>query len=332
MLEHGGGLLAAAARYGIAPGDWLDLSTGVNPHGWPVPPVPPSAWLRLPETGDGLEATAAGTYGGPTPMAVAGSQAAIQALPTLRAPGRIGLLDNTYAEHPHAWLRAGHTLERLRPDDIAARLDTLDVLQLCVPNNPTGWRPACAQLHDWAERLRARGGWLLVDEAFLDAESTPSLVPHTGTPGLIVLRSVGKFFGLAGARAGFVFAWPALLAALADALGPWTLSGPSRHIVRQALADSAWQQAMRAHLQRESARLADCLTRHGLAPDGGTALFQWLRHDQAARAHAHLARQGVLTRLFEAPSALRFGLPPDEAAWARLDAALTQIVRPGQRD
>jgi cobalamin biosynthetic protein CobC len=59
MLEHGGKLLAAAARYGIDAADWLDLSTGINPAGWPVPAVPPEVWQRLPETEDGLPDAAA---------------------------------------------------------------------------------------------------------------------------------------------------------------------------------------------------------------------------------------------------------------------------------
>jgi cobalamin biosynthesis protein CobC len=325
MLEHGGGILAAAAQYGIPAGDWLDLSTGLNPHGWPVPAIDPAAWLRLPEASDGLEDAAMDFYGGPRPLPVAGSQAAIQILPALRAPCRVGLLELTYAEHPHAWSRHGHHVKRLAPEAIDDSLDTLDVLQLCTPNNPTGWHPPRATLLDWHERLRARGGWLLLDEAFMDADPARGLVTATGKEGLIVLRSVGKFFGLAGARAGFVFAWPALLAALADALGPWTLTGPSRQAVRLALRDPRWHATMRARLPQESARLADCLSRHGLAPDGGTALFQWLRHDRAAEARAHLARQGVLVRSFDAPPSLRFGLPADEAGWARLDTALRGI-------
>ncbi|MBV8649056.1 threonine-phosphate decarboxylase CobD [Paludibacterium sp.] len=322
MLEHGGGLLAAAQRYGIALSDWIDLSTGLNPHGWPVPDIAMRAWQRLPEPHDGLEAAAAAFYGADGLLPVAGSQAAIQALPRLRPLCRVGLLDFTYAEHPHAWQRQGHAITRLTPGAIDAALDQLDVLQLTTPNNPTGWLPEPAQLADWHERLARRGGWLLLDETFLDVTPERSLLPRAGQPGLIILRSIGKFFGLAGARAGFVFAWPALLDALRDELGPWALCGPTRQAVRQALQDRDWHAAMRVRLPQESARLAGLLTRHGLAPDGGSPLFQWLRHPDAADLHDRLARQGVWTRLFAEPASVRFGLPENEAAWDKLEAAL----------
>jgi cobalamin biosynthetic protein CobC len=325
MLEHGGGILAAAKYYGIAAEDWVDLSTGLNPRGWPPPPMPAQAWQRLPEADDGLDQAAAAFYGSDKLLAVAGSQAAIQALPRLRPPCRVGLLDFTYAEHPHAWQRQGHRIARLAPDAIESQLDQLDVLQLTTPNNPTGWLPEPRQLHDWHERLAARGAWLLLDETFLDVTPERSLIPRIGMPGLIILRSIGKFFGLAGARAGFVFAWPALLQALKTEIGPWTLAGPTRLAVRLALQDRDWQNTTRARLPHDSARLAALLTQYGLAPEGGSAFFQWLRHADAADIHAQLARQGVLARLFAEPSSLRFGLPQNEAAWAKLAQALSRL-------
>ena len=79
-IRHGGNLREAARRYGIALGDWLDLSTGINPRAYPVPPVPIDAWRRLPEDADGLAELAAHHYGAPGALPVAGSQAAIRAL------------------------------------------------------------------------------------------------------------------------------------------------------------------------------------------------------------------------------------------------------------
>ncbi len=248
MLEHGGALRAAAARHGIPFDDWLDLSTGINPQGWPVPAVPAPVWRRLPEPGDGLETVAADYYGSPNPLPVAGSQAAIQALPLLREPGRAGVLALSYAEHAHAWRRAGHELEQLDVAMLAAAIERLDVLVLVNPNNPTGLRFDPATLLDWRARLAARGGWLVVDEAFVDATPESSLAAHVGQPGLIVLRSLGKFFGLAGARVGFVLGESVLLERLADRLGPWAVSGPSRWVAARALADRDWQDRTRIAL------------------------------------------------------------------------------------
>lgn len=321
MLEHGGKLAQAARRYGIPAEDWLDLSTGINPHGWPVPALPNEAWRRLPEDNDGLIDAARAYYDTPHLLAAAGSQAAIQALPALRATGRIGMLHPAYSEHAHAWAKR-HRIVTLNASDIELALDQLNVLLLCNPNNPSGERFAPEMLLTWRQRLAARGGWLVVDEAFIDAEPALSIARHTGAEGLIVLRSLGKFFGLAGARVGFIAAWPALLAQMQEALGPWTINGPARAIARLALQDSAWQQHTRERLQRDSARLAALLTQHGLAPSGGTALFQWIRTDRAVELHEALARRGILTRLFEEPASLRFGLPGAEGEWNRLEIAL----------
>lgn len=319
MLEHGGALLAAAARYGIEPADWLDLSTGINPAGWPVPPIPAAVWQRLPETGDGLVEAAAAHYGCSDVLPVAGSQAAIQALPRLRAACRVGVPDPAYAEHAHAWRAAGHTVTAWQPEQGVA---ALDVLVLVHPNNPGGQTYHRADLLTWHAELAARGGWMLVDEAFIDATPEASLAADCPREGLIVLRGLGKFFGLAGARVGFVLAEATVLDALEARLGPWAVSAPSRWVARAALADTAWQQSARPALLAAGARLADLLRRHGLAPAGGTALFQWVRTADAAGWHERLARQGILTRLFADPASLRFGLPRHETDWSRLAAAL----------
>ncbi len=320
MLEHGGRLGAASRDYGIAPEDWLDLSTGINPHGYPAPPVSARAWQRLPEDDDGLEAAAADYYGTTELLPVAGSQAAIQALPVLIPGERVTVLAPTYAEHPHAW-RARH-VTACPAAALEASIDATDVLVLASPNNPCGTRFRRERLLDWQRRLAARGGTLVVDEAFVDAAPAESLATEAGRPGLVVLRSLGKFFGLAGARVGFVLAPAALRARLAEQLGPWPISGPAREIARMALADRAWQATTRAQLAGEGARLAALLAASGLGTSSGTALFQRLQHPDAAALHEHLARGGILVRHFAEPASLRFGLPPDEAGWSRLARAL----------
>ncbi|WP_349617351.1 threonine-phosphate decarboxylase CobD [Azotobacter salinestris] len=329
MLEHGGRLRAAAQRYGIPPGDWLDLSTGIAPEPWPVPPLSPDAWARLPEDDDGLAEAACACYGAAHALPVAGSQAAIQALPALFAAGRVGVLAPSYAEHAQAWQSAGHQLIRLAGGEIEARLDELDVLVLANPNNPTGERFEPSRLLDWQARLARRGGCLLVDEAFMDCTPEYSLAAHSHRRGLVVLRSFGKFFGLAGIRLGFVLAEAALLARLHERLGPWTVSGPARALGRQALGPaSGAARAQRAgQLQAAGQRLAGLLSAQGLAPAGGTALFQWVRTSEAARLHDFLARRGILVRRFDEPASLRFGLPADETGWQRLAWALADYQK-----
>ncbi len=326
MPEHGGQLRAAAARYRIPLADWLDLSTGVSPFGWPVPPLDARVWLRLPEAGDGLEAAAETYYGSANGMPVAGSQAAIQALPALFPQASVTCLSPLYNEHPHAWQAAGHQVREVvgASIDEALRTDTRHVV-LCNPNNPTARRCGADALLKAAARLRERDGILLVDEAFIDATPDDSLAPLAGTeeaPNLIVLRSLGKFFGLAGARVGFVFATTTVRERLAARLGPWTVSGPAREVARLALADRAWQAGMRPRLHSAGRRLAALL--EPLGEVGATALFATLASPQARALHEFLARRAILTRHFERHSLIRFGLPACEGEWSRLADALRE--------
>lgn len=325
MLEHGGRLLRAARAQGIPAAQWLDLSTGISPWPWPVPPVPASAWHRLPEDDDGLVEAACDYYGAAELLPVAGSQAAIQALPLLRPPCRVGVIAPGYAEHAHGWRNAGHAVDTVAAASLLADPDRYDVVVLIHPNNPGGERFAPPDLLALHARLAAHGGWLIVDEAFMDAHPADSLCAHA-REGLVVLRSVGKFFGMAGARAGFVCGDAAVLSALRERLGPWTLSGPTRWALRQALCDVVWQRQARERLHAASARLSALLDAHGLRDGGGSAFFQWRRHPAARDLHEALGRQAVLVRLFDAPPSLRFGLPADEEAFARLDAALAHAM------
>lgn len=326
MLEHGGKLRQAAAHYRIPLENWIDLSTGINPDGYPVPPVSGSVWLRLPEQEDGLSDAACACYGAPSALPVAGTQAAIQTLPRLRPPSRVGVLRPTYGEHAHAWERRGHTVQGLESDRIKNALARLDVLVVTNPNNPTALHFPVRKLLEWRAALAARGGWLVVDEAYIDATHHQSLAPFSDLPGLVVLRSLGKFFGLAGARVGFVLAERELLRRLEEALGPWAVAHPSRFVAMQALRDRAWQASARRRLATDARMLRSVLAGFGLRPCAGTALFQWIKTPDAAGLHEQLAQRGLLTRLFLDPPGLRIGLPgPDQ--WSRVDEILADWER-----
>ncbi|WP_213879877.1 threonine-phosphate decarboxylase CobD [Pseudomonas sp. dw_358] len=327
MLEHGGRLRAAAQRYGIAQDDWLDLSSGIAPWSWPIAEIPQCAWARLPETDDGLEQAAEAYYGADHLLPVPGSQAAIQLLPRLRRSGRVAVLSPCYAEHTEAWRRAGHVVREIGDHDVEHFIESLDVLVLVNPNNPTGRLIGTAQLLEWHARLASRGGWLVVDEAFMDTTPGLSLAAHCNRPGLIVLRSFGKFFGLAGVRLGFVLAEPKLLHALAEQVGPWAISGPTRVLGTACLLDGPGHRLQIQRCAANSQRLEQLLGRHGFTPAGGCALFQWVTSPHAAEIQHFMAQRGILLRLFEQGSSLRFGLPAGEPDWQRLDQAFTALAQ-----
>jgi cobalamin biosynthetic protein CobC len=327
MLEHGGRLRKAAHDYGIDEADWLDLSSGLAPWPFPVPDIPLRAWARLPETDDGLEQAACDYYGTLQALPVAGSQMAIQLLPRLRRAGKVGVLSPCYAEHAEAWRRNGYIVREVLEQEVDFFVDSLDVLVVVNPNNPTGLNLTPARLLDWHSRLAPRGGWLVVDEAFMDNTPHLSVAPFAHQVGLIVLRSFGKFFGLAGVRLGFVLAERRLLKLLAEQVGPWAVSGPTRVLGQACLRDTEGHTRQRVRAEEASARLATLLTQYGFEPQGGCALFQWLISERAELLHNFMARRGILLRLFIHNSSLRFGLPGDEADWARLESALDAFAK-----
>jgi cobalamin biosynthetic protein CobC len=325
MPEHGGNLHAAARVYGNR--DWIDLSAGLNPAWFPAPALADNAWHRLPEPDPALAAAACAYYGAPQMLAVAGTQAAIQALPRLRPPSIVVVAAPSYAEHAHHWSLHGHSATQVPYAELAGTVHDADVMVVCNPNNPTGATVPRAQLLEWADFLHRRGGWLVVDEAFADTDGANSVADCAGRPGLIVLRSVGKFFGLAGVRLGFVAAPAPLLAALDELLGPWQVSGPAQQIGKAALLDRDWQESTRRALQLAGRRLQALLASHGIA-SSGTALFQWWPEARPEAFHDHMARQGIWVRLFrDGPRGIRLGLPPHEQAWTRLEEALKQWTR-----
>jgi len=322
MLEHGGAVVQAAHKYAIPIDQWLDLSTGHNPAGWPIPEIPETAFRNLPESDDKLELAARQYYGNELVLATAGTQAAIKTLPSLRSLSKVGAISPSYAEHPYAWEQHGHRIIQLDHDEIAHSARYLNTIILANPNNPTGliWYPE--QLLQLLRDLAERDGWLIVDETFIDATPELSLVSEVGQPGLIVLRSLGKFFGLSGVRLGFTLAWPELLLRLKEKLGPWCVNGPARFIGAQALVDKPWQDQARQSLKQQSNRLRELLQNFGLSPNGSTSFFHWVVIDKARELHEFLARVGILTRLFVTPLSIRFGLPESEMDWSRLTEAL----------
>ncbi|HZH27995.1 MAG TPA: threonine-phosphate decarboxylase CobD [Azospirillaceae bacterium] len=324
-VRHGGDAGEASRLFPRAPGPWLDLSTGINPIPYPVGPLPSETWTRLPGSNelDRLRRAAASAYGVPDAgcvVAAPGTQILINLLPRLRPPGRVAVLGPTYGEHAPAWAAAGHRVDTVRE---AAALEDVDVAVVVNPNNPDGRALRPDRLHRLADALGRRGGLLVVDEAFADVSPEVSVAGGIATDGLVVLRSFGKFHGLAGLRLGFALASGPLAARIEDALGPWAVSGPALAIGAAALSDAAWAAATRARLAADARCLDGLLHDAGLDVVGGTALYRLVASDFALEWFTRLGEQGIYVRRFDHDSRLlRFGLPGTEADWRRLGAAL----------
>ena len=322
---HGGDLGAARRLFPDAPEPFIDLSTGINPFSYPVPDLPAGSFARLPEPAAlaRVEAAAAEAYGAPSPahvVAAPGLQILLPMVAALAPPGRAAVLAPTFAEHARVAALAGHKVQEVSD---AASLKGTDLAIVVNPNNPDGRLFRKETLLALADML----GLLIVDEAFMDVGPPgASLAGEVGRANVVVLRSFGKFFGLAGLRLGFALAAPDIAARLRASLGPWAVSGPAIAVGEIALADAPWIAATRARLETEAQQLDALLVDAGLDLVGGTSLFRLLRSAAADALFHRLGRAGILVRRFaERPDWLRFGLPRDETAWQRLETALSVV-------
>ena len=325
-LEHGGDLHGAREMFPGAVEPFLDLSTGINPQPYPLPQLSVDLAERLPEPADltALKEIAAKAYGAPSPAHVVagpGSQILLAQTAFLLARGRASVLAPTYSEHARGAELAGHNVVEVAE---VGQLAESRIAIVVNPNNPDGRIIGRDALLGLADRLRRRGGLLLVDEAFMDVGPYGvSVADETGRGNIVVLRSFGKFYGLAGLRLSFALASPEIAGRIGAALGPWPVSGAALAVGRAALADADWREKARGLLAQAVLRLETLLAKAGLEIVGGTFLFRLVRTKDAAELFQRLGQAGIIVRRFaEHPSWLRFGLPGTEAEWQRLGAAL----------
>ena len=308
VRDHGGGLDAAIARYGGDRAGWLDLSTGINPVPYPMPQLPADAWTALPDKGafEKLYARARSFWNVPEGadiIAATGASAIIAAIPRILPKGSVYIPGPTYNEHGAAFRAAGWELASASSHAMVA----------VHPNNPDG--------HLWSART-VSAGFAVIDESFCDIAPEASLIGMAALPQRLVLKSFGKFWGMAGMRLGFAIGDPALIADLREILGPWQVSGPALAIGTEALSDPQWADETRARLSRDADRLDDLMTGKGAALVGGTTLFRLYDVADAQDWQHRMAQRHVWSRTFPYnPRWLRLGLPAPNR-WDQLEAAL----------
>lgn len=330
-VMHGGRLDEAIARFGGAQKSWLDLSTGINPNAYSVADIEAIAWCHLPQNSD-LELLlhdARTAYAAPKDapcIAAAGTQAIIQTLPGLFKPQSVAIVGFTYQEHGLCWQRAGH--EVLVADGLESAEASARIIIVVNPNNPDGRAIEPSQLVELAKRLGAKGGLLVVDEAFCDTMPELSVLANTGQAGLLVLRSFGKYFGLAGLRLGFAFGPSLVIQRLGERLGPWPVSGPAILIGREALQNKKWITGTRRKLKKNRIAFEQLLSNSTIEIIGATDLFVLIQLDKATELYEHLAMHKILTRPFPGREDwLRIGIPGKKASLTRFSKALAEFIK-----
>ena len=331
FAHHGGRLGVARSLFPDVPQPWIDLSTGINPRPYPAPRASPQARNRLPEPTElaRLEAQAAEAFGVDDPtrvVAVAGTECGLRLLPQLVNLRAAVIVGPTYGSHADAWTRSGALTQTISHGEMHAHSERAVCLTIVNPNNPDGHIVERAQLLALCDALSSHGGMLIVDEAFADVAPQASVAAEAGTDTaarLIVLRSFGKFFGLAGVRLGFIVAARSITAAIRGLVGEWPVSSDALAAGLAAYADRHWADRERATLQKSAQRLDRLLTQGGFALAGGTSLFRLARAPDARERFARLLAAGILVRPFDFdPGLLRFGLPRGRDQWRRLAIAL----------
>lgn len=323
-LHHGGKLATARQYFDLEEAAWLDLSTGINPHPWPGAAEIVTDWRALPDDGqlNALEQEAARFFGADPECicAVPGSEIGLRLLSRIGLPAGGLVATPGYGTHREIFPNA-RPVPRAELEAIALPERSIVIAN---PNNPDGSDTPPDILRRWAETLIPHHSWLIVDEAFGDVDPSLSVASAVGTSlPLIVSRSFGKFFGLAGIRLGFIIAPPLQIATLRGLLGSWPISTAAIAIGRAAYADHAWIAATRTRLHNDAAALDDVLRRHGFAPEGNCPLFRLIRCDAAHELFENLARNAILTRPFDYDrSWLRIGLPGSPQGLEKLDRAL----------
>lgn len=315
QLIHGGDLRHVSQETGIPLANWLDLSTGISPYAYPCSDLPDEVFARLPYTSEPFSQKVSAYYGSKAFVALPGTQAAIQLLPEILPFLPVLLPSIGYQEHALAWQNHGNDCafydslnaeQAIRDIDHSLGRNPAQHLLIINPNNPTTLRFSTRQLTSWAQQLKS-GACLVVDEAFIDTHTKASMIAHLAD-NIIVLRSFGKFFGLAGIRLGFIFASEAIRSRIEYQLPPWSINGPAAYLAEQALGNREWQAQHQLRLQDSEQRTIQLFAKLHDTPYCARAFHErlfssyLLKQQDAHALFEHFYRQGVLLRLIPLPA------------------------------
>ena len=313
VRDHGGGLDIAIKEYGNVRNNWIDLSTGINPDHYSIPKIPNYFWNTLPdsEAQNSMLKTARLFWNVPKNaniIASSGVSQLIAIMPNLLPAGKVEIISPTYNEHAAAFKSNGWKVG-----------SNGNVRILVNPNNPNG------KHHPITEEDSNNYDLIIIDESFCDVTPEKSLIHLTKQKNVIVLKGLGKFWGLAGLRLGFAIAAPELIESINKLIGPWAISGPAQFIGKAALSDINWISNTRLKLEVNSERLDQIMISHNIKPIGGTDLFRLFEVKDANRIQTKLAKSFIWTRIFPySTNWLRLGIPKNDIEFERLSKALEE--------
>ena len=319
-IQHGGDIDLAIKKYGGQRADWIDLSTGINRTSYPwqesvkveLRDLPSSKLLM------GLEKAASRAYKvaeGTDTAAVQGAQQIISLLPIcLKNYNSVAILGPTYNEYEKAFKSSGIKAETVSE---VSKLSSSDIAIIVNPNNPTGKVIAEEILDDLSKKVRI----LIIDESFKMFSSRRI----QKFDNVIQINSLGKFFGLAGVRLGFVSGPSDFIKSVREMLGPWPISSIAAEIGIIALNDTTWISEMEKILLEGSNVLHKACSTKNWKLVGKTNLFHTYATSSCLEVEEQFAAHYIWIRTFDySQTWIRLGIPTSKYEWTRVRQVLNQ--------
>ncbi|MCH1641172.1 threonine-phosphate decarboxylase CobD [Paenibacillus timonensis] len=322
VYGHGGDLVTASARYGVAAGEWTDFSANINPLGPPpglldalreaLPDI-----VRYPDPGHRRLVTqlAYRLQVEEETLVVGNGAAENMALALLGlAPKKVGVVEPCFSEYRTLSEQFGARVLsvfgmeeqafRAAPEEIEGLIRETDLTFIGQPNNPNGVQYGMDELRRFAAAGERHGTYVVVDEAFIDFIPEPerrTLLPELGEyPHLILIRSMTKFYAIPGLRLGYAIAHPETARRMRDKQVTWSVNSLALLAGEYCLgADASYELATLELAKRQRDRLMGELTRLGCQTWPGEANFLLVRLPEPWTAEAMqtaLGRRGVLVR------------------------------------
>ena len=330
--KHGGDL-SDAVRVNRKIKKWIDLSTGINPNAYNDFNIDKTVYSHLPSGNQLAElmSIARGYYNLNQEIKICayqGAQGVINILPNIvnkNIHDTIQILTPTYTEHYRVWNDHGFKIRLVT--NIENELDPSIPFVLVNPNNPDGKLFQPKYLEELWERIRKAGGFLILDESFMDGTPDMSFRFDNCRDNVIVIRSFGKFFGLPGLRLGFVYGDNHYINKVSSLVGPWPISSSSLLIARKAMLDTVWISATITDLKMKSTALSNFLHDQKLKTVGDCYFFKTIELDNASQMHKALANHGIWTRIFNYNQKwLRMGLTKNKFEFEYLANTIMDIL------
>lgn len=317
---HGGDIWGASKRAGLSPEKILDFSSSLNPFGLPkkaasaikdglryASPYPDPASFSLRQALSVFHSIDPGQI-----VPGNGSTELIYALPRVLRLKRALIAEPAFSEYRRSLELAGCRTESLvlrEEDGFGFDLDRFSrkikkgygAVFVANPANPTGALLEKDTIIEAARLCKKAGAWLVVDEAFIDFREEGSVKSFAGKEkNLIVLRSMTKFYSMAGLRLGFLITGKGAAERFRKSMLPWSVNTLAACAAMGALKDSAYIRKTLGWLGPERVFLSNALSGLGLKVFPSSANFLMaktsLNQPLAIEIRERLFGRGILIR------------------------------------